>query len=248
MSAQPLSWADDEPMVTPTGSPRNRPSSADLDFQAAVAVSMDELDNYGSESSLETLGQSANGGQAYPAGSSAVNPGAENPQHGPVTQQSVQEQLRMCQEAAQYEFEKRIELPLLNFPDADTLVFIDPPPATRKGGEAAGGGFECCRPALANCAPHRMHSERLKATGSAYFIDALGPTKQYRTVRRRRLKNLPSGIKYVIDLTPPEEGDTAVELTTELSCSNGVLQWFFTEEWWEILAGLVSGHDDFEEK
>ncbi|KAI9770564.1 MAG: hypothetical protein M1840_003154 [Geoglossum simile] len=241
---------DDEPMDTPTGSPRNPPSSADLDFQTAVAVSMDELDidSLGPEDSLETLGRTSEIYQTHQVGSSTMHPSAEDPQHGPAAaQQSLQEQLRICQEAAQYALEKRIELPLLNFVDADTLVFIDPPPVTRKGGDAAGGGLER-RLAPADCAPHRMHSERLKATGSVYFIDALGPTKQFRTVRRRRLANLPPGIKYVIDLTPPEEGDTAVELTTELSCSNGVLQWFSAGERWEIPGGLINGHDDFEER
>ncbi|KAI9781638.1 MAG: hypothetical protein M1839_005855 [Geoglossum umbratile] len=233
MSPPPLFSMDDEPMETPTGSPRNSSISADLDFQTAVAVSMDELDVLSIGDSLEEFGRSPNRDQT--------------PLLGPATQQSAQERLRVYQDVAQYALEKRIELPLLNFVDADTLVFIDPPPVTRKDREAAEDG-RGSRLAPVDCAPHRMHSERLKATGSTYFINALGPTKQFRTVRRRRLTGLPPGIKHVIDLTPPEEGDVAVDLTTELSCSNGVRQWFFTEQRWEIPASLVGGHDDFEEK
>jgi hypothetical protein len=238
--------AEDEDvfMETPTGSPQSHPSSADLDLQTAVAVSMDELDCLGQVDNLGGIDEGHFDNQPCHGASSTVNSGTEKPQPNAAAQKTIEDQLRVFQEAAQYALDKRIELPLLNFADADTLVIIDPPPVTRKGGQGGGG----CGLISPDSAPHRMHSERLKATGSAYFIDALGPTKQYRLVRRRRLLPLPPGIKFVIDLTPPEEGDMAVELTTELSCSKGVRQYFHAEQRFEIREGLVGGHDDLEEK
>lgn len=74
--------------------------------------------------------------------------------------------------------------------------------------------------------PHRVHSSRLLATGSEKFKKLFEPTYQYRILRRLKLVNrLPSGVKYVLDLTPPDEGDEAVELTANLSCSYGIRMW-----------------------
>lgn len=75
--------------------------------------------------------------------------------------------------------------------------------------------------------PHRVHSGRLLATGSEKLKKLFEPTYQFRILRRLKLvKRLPEGIKYVLDLTPPEEGDEAVELTANLSCSYGVRMWY----------------------
>lgn len=86
-----------------------------------------------------------------------------------------------------------------NSPPPDTLVFIDYPNSARFA-EYVG---------LAT--PFRVHSANLLKTGSRVFRELLSPTKNFRAIRRRKLVNqLPEGVKYVIDLTPPDEGDEAV--------------------------------------
>ncbi|KAH0547684.1 hypothetical protein FGG08_000173 [Glutinoglossum americanum] len=230
MSAPPMFMTDEDILM-------DHPE--DLDLQAAVAVSMDEFDSLGQGDGSEGVDESSFESQPYWE-AYEVRANAEKARITTAAQKALYEQSKRLQDATQYALEKRIDLPLLNSVDADTLVFIDPPPITRSGEDA---GL-----APADNAPHRMRSDRLKATGSTYFLDALGPTKQFRVIRRRRLSPLPPGIKYVIDLTPPEEGDMAVELTTELSCPKGVRQYFRAQQRFGVRAQLVGGHDDFQEK
>ncbi|KAI9821901.1 MAG: hypothetical protein M1827_002483 [Pycnora praestabilis] len=135
-----------------------------------------------------------------------------------------------------------MELPLLNFPDADTLVYIDPPAQLACRDDACYSDY-----LIHHSSPHRMHSSKIRASGSPSLIDLLSPTKQFRTMRRRRLAGqLPPGIKYCLDLTPPSEGEDAVFLTTELCCSLGVRLWFETHARWGISNTLVGGQDEFE--
>jgi hypothetical protein len=120
--------------------------------------------------------------------------------------------------------------------EGDTLVYITYPGDGKcfdsTGFEISGG-------------PHRVHSSRLLATGSKMFAELLSPTYQYRIMRRKKLVgNLPSGIKYVLDLTPPDEGDEAVQLTSELSCSLGVRLWCTAAQRCGISHNLVGGEDE----
>ncbi|KAH8755925.1 hypothetical protein BGZ57DRAFT_859686 [Hyaloscypha finlandica] len=93
---------------------------------------------------------------------------------------------------------------------------------------------------------HRVHSANLLATGSAIFKHKLEDEWQnHRAIKRAGLlNNLPSGIKYVIDLTPPEEGDDALALTADLSCSPGVRYWFTAQSRLGVAQSLVAGKDE----
>ncbi|KAG0635977.1 hypothetical protein HOY80DRAFT_1055697 [Tuber brumale] len=103
-------------------------------------------------------------------------------------------------------FARKLQLPLLNVTDADTLVFISPNTSPNP--------------------PHRVSSKALLASGSTVFRELLGPTLQHRALRKRRLVNtLPQGIKYVIDLSPPEEGPEALDAVLKLYCPKVVLEW-----------------------
>ncbi|KUJ06396.1 uncharacterized protein LY89DRAFT_726581 [Mollisia scopiformis] len=93
---------------------------------------------------------------------------------------------------------------------------------------------------------HRVHSEKLLATGSSKFKHMLEDEwYQHRAKRRNKLiGNMPIGIKYVLDLTPPEEGDDALELTSELSCPTGILLWRNAAARCNISDNLVGGKDE----
>jgi hypothetical protein len=120
--------------------------------------------------------------------------------------------------------------------EGDTLVYITYPGDSKCFDST---GFEI------SAAPHRVHSSRLLATGSKIFAKLLSSTSQYRIVRRKKLVgNLPLGIKYVLDLTPPDEGDEAVELTSELSCSLGIRLWYTAAQRCGISHNLVGGEDE----
>lgn len=120
--------------------------------------------------------------------------------------------------------------------EGDTLVFIKYP-----GGKPVfhSTGFKLNQ-------THIVHSEKLLATGSMYFQRALLDPQQQRRVKRRLklFDGLPTGITYVLDLTPPEEGDEAVNLTTELSCSRGIRIWYTSEIRCGISSRLVGGKDE----
>ena len=103
-------------------------------------------------------------------------------------------------------FTRKLQLPLLNVTDADTLVFISPNTSPNP--------------------PHRVSSKALLASGSAVFKELLGPTSQHRALRKRKLVHtLPHGIKYVLDLSPPEEGPEALDAVLKLYCPKAVLEW-----------------------
>ncbi|EHK22165.1 uncharacterized protein TRIVIDRAFT_28763 [Trichoderma virens Gv29-8] len=124
--------------------------------------------------------------------------------------------------------------------EGDTLVFIDFPDLSRR------------QPRQTDCygVPYtsqqfRVHSEKLLATGSAKFAEMLNPTYQFRIQRRRKLtKSLPEGIKYVLDLTPPSEGDELVFQVTQLSLTPGTIKWWAANALHKVSNWLVSGHDD----
>ncbi|PBP15687.1 hypothetical protein BUE80_DR013582 [Diplocarpon rosae] len=93
---------------------------------------------------------------------------------------------------------------------------------------------------------HRAHSERLKAASPTFKNLLENDWQQHRFKRRNKLvNNLPPGITYVLDLTPPEEGDEALDLTADLSCSLGIRRWYkagFTE--CKVAHGMVGGEDE----
>ncbi|RAL61160.1 hypothetical protein DID88_010499 [Monilinia fructigena] len=92
---------------------------------------------------------------------------------------------------------------------------------------------------------YRVSSEKLKGLGSPKFSRMFEERPQYWTRRRKGLlHHLPDGFKYVLDLTPSEEGDEAVELVSELSCSSGIRNWHLSEKTCGVQRRLVSGDDE----
>ncbi|EKD17467.1 hypothetical protein MBM_04328 [Drepanopeziza brunnea f. sp. 'multigermtubi' MB_m1] len=123
---------------------------------------------------------------------------------------------------------------LLN--EGDTLVFVRFPnnvPAYDSTGSAVSE-------------KHRVHSEKLKAASPEFKRLLEDDWQQHRFKRRNKLVGqLPAGITYILDLTPPDEGDEALNLTANLSCSLGIRSWYrteFTEG--EAAHGLVGGLDE----
>ena len=134
-----------------------------------------------------------------------------------------------------------IELPVVRDPRADTWVFIDPP---QKQPEQDQHDYEHYIKRYE--APIAMRKDTL-VKYSPVLERMFLPTGQHRVTRRRnlvkQLRNFPY-IKYVIDLTPPTEGEEAVYLTTELCCSEGVRLWYQAREIWKVAKMLVGGEEE----
>ncbi|KAL8808544.1 MAG: hypothetical protein Q9182_000095 [Xanthomendoza sp. 2 TL-2023] len=126
-------------------------------------------------------------------------------------------------------------------PNGDTYVFIDPPAQQPEQTHNMYNDYisRYQRPLV-------IRSAALVELNSQFFDRLLKPTAQYRTVRRRGLVGrLPDHIKYVIDLTPPSEGEDAAWLMTELCCAEGVRNWHQAWARWDISRTLVGGKDEF---
>lgn len=121
--------------------------------------------------------------------------------------------------------------------EGDTLVFITYPSNTQVFDHT---GFR-----LTSQTPFKVHSDKLLATGSKKFKELLAEWPQAKFKRRKGFFNgLPDGIKYIIDLTPPDEGDEAVELTSELSCSPGIRHWYSAEKRCNVSVEVCGGKDE----
>ncbi|KAL8946455.1 MAG: hypothetical protein Q9222_007154, partial [Ikaeria aurantiellina] len=133
------------------------------------------------------------------------------------------------------------ELPRTDDIDGDTYAFIDPP---AQQPEQTNLMYEAYKKRYSK--PLVIRSSALKNLHSSFIDKLLGPTAQHRSIRRRGLKgHLPDWIKYVIDLTPPVEGDDAAWLMTELCCVEGVRNWSQSHERWQVSKTLVGGSDEF---
>ncbi|KAH0496840.1 hypothetical protein TgHK011_004184 [Trichoderma gracile] len=122
----------------------------------------------------------------------------------------------------------------------DTLVFVDFPNVSRRRSRQTD-----CYGVPYSSQKLRVHSQKLLATGSAKFAEMLSPTYQFRIKRRKKLtKDLPEGVKYVLDLTPPSEGDDLVSQMTQLSLTPGIIRWWAASGLHNVTNWLVSGHDD----
>lgn len=100
------------------------------------------------------------------------------------------------------------KLSLTNSSLGDTLIYLDSP--------------------LTPLQPIRVPSATLLSSGSSILTQYLtSPTYQHRILRRKKLlKNgLPLGVRFVIDLSPPVEGEDAVEVTERLWCPDNVRRW-----------------------
>ncbi|OAQ86823.1 hypothetical protein VFPBJ_00863 [Purpureocillium lilacinum] len=125
--------------------------------------------------------------------------------------------------------------------DGDTIAFVDLPSTLKETWRHT----DCDGVPFARTQKFRVHSERLLATGSSKFADMLGPTYQFRIQRRRKMVNkMPPGVKFLVDLTPPSEGDELVFQMTELSLTPGIMSWWSSSKLHDTDPSLVSGHDD----
>ncbi|CAJ2501922.1 Uu.00g047750.m01.CDS01 [Anthostomella pinea] len=90
----------------------------------------------------------------------------------------------------------------------------------------------------------RMDSQTLMATGSTVFAHLFTPEEQKKTMRRLRLgpSNLPC--RFILDLTPLNEGDECAAMLMEASLPKAVMQWWMTYDRLELSPYLVLGHDD----
>ena len=132
-------------------------------------------------------------------------------------------------------------LPSLCDANGDTWIFIDPP-AQQSAHSDEGYHSYIQR----YDAPLLVQAQNLLKLGSSFFETEIKPTRQHRLLRRRGLAGkLPSGIKYVLDLTPPTEGEEAVYLTTELCCPKGVLKWSQSNKRWGVSNTLVGGLEEY---
>ena len=91
----------------------------------------------------------------------------------------------------------------------------------------------------------RVHSQKLLATGSKVFEKLFSEWEQTKFRRRNGfLGGLPFGINFVLNLTPPDEGDEAVNLIAELYCSPGIRSWFTAAQRCKVPQNLVGGMDE----
>lgn len=133
-----------------------------------------------------------------------------------------------------------LEAPRLDVRNGDTWIFIDAP---AQQPEQDNDSYELYIERSRE--PKVMHSASLLALNSSYFQKAMGPTAQHRVLRRRGLVGkLPPQIKYVLDLTPPSEGDEAVYLLSELCCSEGVTKWTIAGKLWQLPKSLIGGLEE----
>ncbi|KAF4456970.1 hypothetical protein F53441_985 [Fusarium austroafricanum] len=134
----------------------------------------------------------------------------------------------------------RLHMVSFELNQGDTLVFIDYP-VHHKGVL----NHTDCNGIVYKSQQFRIHSSKLLETGSSKFAELLGPTYQFKIQRHRKMVNkLPEGIKYLIDLTPPSEGDELVFQMTELSLPPGIIQWWRSYTLNGTDPFLVCGHDD----
>uniref|UniRef100_A0A0D2XW94 Uncharacterized protein n=1 Tax=Fusarium oxysporum (strain Fo5176) TaxID=660025 RepID=A0A0D2XW94_FUSOF len=116
----------------------------------------------------------------------------------------------------------RLHMVSFELNQGDTLVFIDYPVHHRGVLD-----YTDCNGIVYKSQKFQVHSSKLLETGSPKFAELLGPTYQFKIQRRRKMVNkLPDGIKYLLDLTPPSEGDELVFQMTELSLTPGIIKWW----------------------
>lgn len=137
-----------------------------------------------------------------------------------------------------------IEFAKLQLREGDTLVRIKYPDDSTLYDST---GFE-----FKNKKLFRVHSAKLLATGSIWFKEELGLGKNEfaQGKHQRRLgyvasRPLPPGITYALDLTPPEEGEVALDLVSALSCSRGICNWYSAENRCGVHHSMVGGKDEF---
>ena len=133
------------------------------------------------------------------------------------------------------------ELPYFDDPQGDTWIFIDAAPRQPEQDQSDYEQY------VERCStPFRLKKKTLMRLNSPIIDASFGPTAQFRILRRRKLVDkLPGDIKYVVDLTPPTEGEDAVWLISSLSCPEGVRLWYRSQAIWAVSTHLVGGQEEF---
>ncbi|OBR04030.1 hypothetical protein CH63R_13157 [Colletotrichum higginsianum IMI 349063] len=121
----------------------------------------------------------------------------------------------------------------------DTLIFVDFPLVS------AGEPKNDCFGHEWSSVQFRVSSHKLLATGSSKFADMLGANYQSRIQRKRNLLNkLPQGIRFVLDLTPPSEGENLISQVREVALTPGIIGWWTASEKHGVDGRVAFGHDD----
>jgi hypothetical protein len=133
---------------------------------------------------------------------------------------------------------KAIAYELAKLQHGDTVVFVQYPENLEVYDRT---GFKRDNEAF------RVHSEKLLATGSKKFEELLSESYQAKSKRRNFPKGLPKGVTYVLDLTPPSDGDEAAALIAELSCSAGIRYWYTaaSRQLCNVPIDICGGMDEF---
>ena len=199
----------------------------------SVAMQPDELDqDSGLQQAIEqSLRAQTNDGVVQSTSQETEEP--DPPLHTCQNRVSIDDRINdMTKQAA-------VELPTVYDPMGDTLIYIDPPQRQPEQDE-----YEYELYIKRYTVPMLMKKHTLTRY-SPGLAKLFGPSEQYRFLRRRKLANrLQGNVKYVIDLTPPSEGEDAVFLTTELCCSEGVRLWYQSNQIWSVSKTLVEGAEE----
>lgn len=136
----------------------------------------------------------------------------------------------------------------LEDPLGDTAIYIEPPPVM------PGQNAKEYRQIHAHFDRlHIVQSANLRLMGeNSKFKTMLGPMslRAEKIIRKTGVLVMPeatrgSKFKYYINLSPATEGDEAIILVTDLSCTRGVLTWHLAMQKYDISPLAVLGHDDF---
>ncbi|SLM40267.1 hypothetical protein LPUS_11014 [Lasallia pustulata] len=196
----------------------------------SIEIREEQESRAGIQSSLEEISEPTEAVHHTEGAPSSLSAGASDPRR----------ELYLKERIENMAFYLAMEIHMLNDPNGDTYVFIDPP-AQQPEQDYYSYQRYCERYALPLC----MQKKKFMTLDS-FFDDAFGPTAQYRVTHRRRLVGrLPDSIKYVLDLTPPTEGDYAAYLTAELCCPEGVRRWYQAGQRWNVSSMLIGGQEEY---
>ncbi|KAJ9604460.1 hypothetical protein H2200_011296 [Cladophialophora chaetospira] len=143
----------------------------------------------------------------------------------------------------------------LDDPEGDTAIYIGVP---SQGPDQTGRDYQFVRNHFDRV--HVVKSQTLRLMGEESRFtdqDLLNHKKSIRaqtSLRRKHASVLEQAekkrganfrFKYYIDLRPPDEGDEAVLLVTELTCTRGILTWHLAAGKYGLSALDVLGHDEY---
>ncbi|KAI1852032.1 hypothetical protein JX266_002885 [Neoarthrinium moseri] len=126
------------------------------------------------------------------------------------------------------------------FREGDTLVIIDFPAVT-----SFRNPVSCCAARWGKM-DFRIDSKKLIRSGSSVLANLLSDSMQRRFLRRHGLtrETLPENVRYVVDLTPPSEGEESAFLVADLYLPSAVVDWWMAKDRLGVSWYLVCGHDD----